>query len=401
MTGVQAPVSNRWVRVLIMVWSLVGIGLLLAAAGWVMGRVSAALVPFLLAILIVFLFRSPVAALEKRGMKRGTAVALCYLVGLVVFGVALGFLVPALVEQVRQFIVAFPGYYDRANAMLLQWQDKFQTLVVPTWVEDALVNLQDTVTKQSAKWSASLAKEVFSVGGSAVSLLGNGLLAMVVGFWLLKDLPVIKKEAVLLAGPKREQEATVLTAKVSRILGGYLRGQLVISSSTAVLTVIGLSIVGVPYSLVIGMLAGLFNVVPWIGPAITATIAGIAAAFVSPLHIVGALVVCVTAQQITDMVIQPRVMSEQVDLHPLLVIFSLLAGAALFGFSGLVLAIPVAAIGKGLFVYYFEKYTDSKLESEGGALFRARAGEDEGAGSEPACEPDAEADETGSSKESK
>ena len=92
----------------------------------------------------------------------------------------------------------------------------------------------------------------------------------------------------------------------------------------------------------------------------------------SPIHILGAVAICLGAQQITEYFVQPRVMSENVDLHPLLVIFSLLAGSALFGLAGLLLGIPVAAIGKGLFVYYFEKYTDSKLTTEGGALFRAR-----------------------------
>lgn len=363
---------DRWLRILIITWSVVGICLLLAGAGWLLGKMSSALVPFLLATVIVFMFKTPVALLERRGMKRGLAVGLCYLIGFVVFGAALGFLVPALVEQVREFVVAFPRYYDRASEMLLDMQTRYQALIVPPWLEEALANLQETITKQSAEWSATLAKEVFSVGGSAVSLLGNFVLALVVGFWVLKDLPVINKEAVLLAGPRRRDEAGIVTQKVSRILGGYLRGQMILSSATAVVVTIGLSIVGVPYSLVIGLLAGVFNVIPWIGPALTAVIAGIAAAFVSPLHIVGALVVCVGAQQVTEIFIQPRVMSEQVDLHPLLVIFSLLAGGTLFGFTGLVLAIPVAAIGKGLFVYYFEKYTDSKLASEDGALFRTK-----------------------------
>ncbi len=361
---------DRWQRALIVTWAIVGICLLLAGAGWLLGRVSSALVPFLLGIVIVFMLRAPVAALERRGMKRGLAVGLCYLIGFAVLAIALGFLVPTLVEQVRQFIVAFPEYYDKASTMLLDLQGRYQALIVPPWVDAALANLQDTIAQQSAQWSSTLAKEVFSAGGSAVSLLGVFVLALVIGFWILKDLPTINKEAVLLAGPQRQEEASIVTQKVSRILGGYLKGQLILSSATAVLVTIGLSIVGVPYSLVIGLLAGVFNVIPWIGPALTALIAVIAAAFVSPLHIVGALVVCLGAQQITEIFVQPRVMSEQVDLHPLLVIFSLLAGGTLFGFPGLVLAIPVAAIAKGLFVYYFEKYTDSKLSSEDGAFFR-------------------------------
>lgn len=364
--------KDRWAHVLTVTWSLVGIGILLAAAGWLLGRVSAALVPFLLAVVIVFMFRAPVAYLQRRGMKRGAAVGVCYLISFAVFGVALGFLVPALVAEIRDFIVAFPDYYERASQMVLDLQNRYQALIVPPWMEDALANLQDTITKQSAEWSQLLAKEIFSVGGSALSMLATSVIALVAGFWILKDLPTINAELLLLAGPDRRDEASVVTGKVSRILGGYLRGQLTLSLVTGSIVAIGLTIIGVPYSLVIGLLAALLNLIPWIGPALTAIIAGIAAAFVSPLHILGAIAICLGAQQITEYFIQPRVMSEQVDLHPLLVIFSLLAGSALFGFAGLVLAIPVAAIGKGLFVYYFEKYTDSKLSTEDGALFREK-----------------------------
>ena len=370
-TTLSAP-RDRWMRLLVAAWALVGLLLLLVAAGWLIGRLMTALVPFLLALVLVFTLRGPVASLERRGMKRGLAVGLCYLVGFGILGLVIGFLVPALTEQVRQFIQAFPGYYERASELLLDMQSRYRSLVVPPWVEDALANMEETITTQSAEWSAVLAREIFSVGGSAVSLLGTSVLALVAGFWILKDLPVINAEMLLLAGPGRREEAAVITAKVSRILGGYLRGQIVLSVATGILVAIGLTIVGVPYSLVIGLLAAVLNVIPWIGPALTALIAGIAAAFVSPLHIVFAAAICIGSQQVTEIFIQPRVMSEQVDLHPIVVIFSLLAGSTLFGFAGLVLAIPVAAIAKGLFVYFFEKYTDSTLATEDGALFRAQ-----------------------------
>ncbi|MDO8880774.1 MAG: AI-2E family transporter [Coriobacteriia bacterium] len=363
---------NTWMRVLVVAWALVGIGLLLAAFGWLLGRISGALVPFGLAVIIVYLFRGPVAALERRGWKRGLAVGVWYLVGLAVLGIALAFVIPPLVNQIREFIVAFPTYYERASTMLLEYQDRYEALVVPPWLGDALLNMQDTLTRQSAEWSALLAKEIFSVGGTAVELLANSVLALVVGFWILKDLPTINRETLLLAGAKRQDEARIVSEKVSRVLGGYLRGQLILSAATAIIVTIGLTVFGVPYSLVIGLLAGLFNVIPWVGPALTAVIAGISAAFVSPWLILAGVGTSVAAQQLTEIFVQPRVMSEQVDLHPLLVIFSLLTGAALFGFVGLLLAIPVAAVAKGLFVYYFEKYTDSKLSSAEGALFRSK-----------------------------
>jgi hypothetical protein len=91
-----------------------------------------------------------------------------------------------------------------------------------------------------------------------------------------------------------------------------------------------------------------------------------------------AIVIVAVAQNLTDTLVTPRVMSEQVDLHPTLVIFSLLVGGSLFGIPGMLFAIPVAATGKGLFVYYYEKRTDRQLGSLNGALFRDQA-----------CDPDA------------
>jgi predicted PurR-regulated permease PerM len=374
------------------------------------GRVSGALVPFVFALVLVFVFRAPVAELERRGMSRGLAVGLCYIIGFVIFGTIVSFLVPVIVQQVRDFIVAFPDYYQRANDIIFGLQERFQALIVPPWVDDALVNLQETVARQSDEWSGALAREVFSVGGSAISLLGQLVLSLVVGFWILKDLPVIRKEAMLLAGPRRRQEAALLMAKISRILSGYLRGQLILSSATAVIVTLGLLLFGVPYSLVIGLLAGILNIIPWIGPAITAVIAGVAASFLGPWYILAGVGTSIAAQQITEIFIQPRVMSEQVDLHPLLVIFSLLAGAALFGFTGMVLAIPVAAVAKGLFVYYFEKYTDSKISSEDGALFKGASDDAtvtvdvdnaEGADTETVVEPDGDVTVTTESDETR
>ena len=370
--------EDSWRRVLITAWALIGVLILVSAAFVALLKVAPALVPFAMAIVIVYLFRGPVAALERRGLKRGLAVGLCYLVaigGLVVAGL---FIVPPLAEQVRQFLMAFPGYYDKAYALWQQLQAQYNAVTMPAWVNEALLGLSDSISKQVMEWSSALASTVFSVGSGAVSFLFNSFLALVAGFWILKDLNAIKHEVVLLAGPRRRDEAGVLSAKVSKVLGGYLRGQLVVSASTAVLVAIGLSIMGVPYALVLGLLAGVLNVIPWFGPIVTEIVVGIAAVFVSPTLALFAVLWILATQQITDIFITPRVMSEQVDLHPLLVIFSLLVGSTLAGFMGLLLAIPVAAIGKGIFVHYFEKWTDSKLTTERGAFFKEK---------KPECEP--------------
>ena len=388
--------KDRWVRLLVITWGLVGLGILVTGGLWLLAQVSAALIPFALALILVYVFRGPVNALEARGWKRGIAVGVCYLLGLGALVLAGWFIVPPVVVQLRDFFGAFPGYYDSAYGALLDLQSQYQTLALPAWAEQAFTSIRDGVTSQFMTWSSLLAKEAFSVGGQALGFLINLFLAFVVGFWILKDMPVMKKEFVLLAGPKGREDASAIADKVSAVLSGYLRGQLIISVATGAVVALGLSIIGVPYALVLGLIAGILNVVPYIGPFLSYIISAIVAAFVSPLTAVWAVAIGVGAQQLTDMFITPRVMSEQVDLHPLLVIFSLLAGSSLFGVVGLIVAIPVAAVAKGLFVYYFEKYSDSQLTSEGGALFRtqSRRPDDGPLDDTPSCPENDEHEET-------
>lgn len=364
----------RWRRVFFTSWSLIGILILVVAAFFALLKVAPALVPFALAIVLVYLFRTPVAKLEERGLKRGLAVAVCYVVAIGALVIAGLFIVPPLVDQIRQFLQEFPGYYDRAYQLWQDLQQQYYAIPMPEWVDAALVNARNGVSAQLMQWSTALAKQVFSVGGGALSLLFNSFLALVVAFWILKDMDAIKREIVLLAGPRRREEASVVSAKVSNVLGGYLRGQAIVSAATAIIVTLVFSLLGVPYALVLGLMTGVLNIIPWFGPLIAEIVAAIVAAFVSPWLALWAVVTIVAAQQLTDLFITPRVMSEQVDLHPLVVIFSLLAGSALAGFVGLLLAIPVAAVGKGLFVYYFEKWTDSKLTTQEGALFRQKPG---------------------------
>jgi len=126
----------------------------------------------------------------------------------------------------------------------------------------------------------------------------------------------------------------------------------------------------VPYALVLGIMTALLNYVPYVGPFVSGLVAGLVGLFHGVWMGILAVVVIVVAQNFTDSIITPRVMSEQVDLHPILVIFSLLVGGTLYGIPGVIFAIPVAATGKGLFVYYYEQRTDRQLTSQDGALFR-------------------------------
>lgn len=373
----EVQVRQRALHIALVSWATIGVLLLAAAVWWVFGLVSGALTPFFIAGLVVLALRAPVDKLESQGVPRALAVAVWYVFGLTVVGVFLAVIVPIVAEQILDLINTFPSYYQPVADFWLVLQGRAAGLALPDWMQTAVDSVGSSLLGQVASWGTSLGNGLVAVGGAAAGFVFNLVLALVIGFWALKDMPTMRDEIMQLIGERRRGEAEMIASTVFRVLAGYIRGQLLVSTVTGVLVVIGLSILQVPYAIALGVITGVLNVIPYVGPFIGGVLAAIVGLFVSPWIGLGAILVVIASQQVTDLFVTPRVMSAQVDLHPVLVIFSLLVGGGLFGFWGLILGIPVAAVIKGLFVYYYEKHTDTSLTSEDGALFRVAKSDDE------------------------
>ncbi len=360
----------RWRTTANAVWAIIGILILVAVAGYVVGQVSGALIPFLIAFVIVFLSQGAVASLERRGLSRAWAVIACFFVGFILFSIVAVFLLPPVGRQIVDFADTVSRYVQEGESLALSLQTRFSDLVVPEWLRATVESVVQSLSEIIVRLGRGMAEGILSAGSGLATSVFNLFLALVVAFWTLKDLPKIREELATLAGEKYEADLENLLGTVVHVVGGYLKGQLIVSFVTGALAGIGLAILGVPYALVLAITVFILNWVPYIGPFFSGLLAGVVGFFVSPLIGLLAIGVVIAAQQVTDLLITPRVMSEQVDLHPILVVFSLLVGGALFGLAGMILAIPVAATVKGLFVYYYERRTDRSLASEDGALFR-------------------------------
>ena len=348
--------GERWTRVAIVSWAVVGLLVLFAALMWLLGRLSAAITPLVLALVIVFFLKGMVNWFTDRGVNRILAVAASYLIGIIVVSVFMTVIIPPLGGQVGEFIDKFPTYYDEAYQL---WQDvaeRYEAVTVPVWIEDAANSAKDEVVSQVGQWSRRTASGVFAAGSQAVGFFVNLVLSVVIAFYVLKDLPRLRESALRIVPDRRRAEARHLYCTVVRAIGGYIRGQLIISLIVGVLTTIGMWIAGVPFPLVIGLITGVFNIVPYLGPVIGGVVAAISGAFVSPTLAIVAAAVVIGVQQVDGWFISPRIMSDQVDLHPVAVIISLLVGGTLLGFTGLLVAIPLAAAGKGVAVYYMEEH---------------------------------------------
>lgn len=361
----------RWRTTAYAAWAIIGVLVLLATAGYAIGRITSAIAPFLLAFLLVFFTYGFVGFLERRGLRRVAAVATTFAGMFVVVSLVVVFLVPLVSMQAVEFASQIPRYVRDAEDLVLELQTRFSAVVVPDWLGATVQQVVSSLSSTAVSAGQNIARGIVSAGSGVATVVFDLFLGVVIAFWTLADLPKIRTELRVLAGEKYEEDLENLLRTVVRVVGGYLKGQTVVSLVTGALAGIGLALIGVPYALTLAILTFFLNFVPYVGPLVSGAVAGLVGLFVGPWIALFAVLIVIAAQQVTDLFLTPRVMSDQVDLHPTLVIFSLLVGAALFGFWGMILAIPVAATGKGLFVYYWERRTNRQLSSEDGALFRA------------------------------
>ncbi|NTU70815.1 MAG: AI-2E family transporter [Coriobacteriia bacterium] len=368
---------RRWRQTSLVAWGSIGVLVLLAIALWGIGKIAGALVPFVIAFIFVFLLNWPVRVLADRGMSRGVAAILCLSSGFVVFGALVVLAGPFVVRQVMSLVDSSPESFHQAEAIVVSLQERYADIAFPQWLGGFITATGTRLSELAVAFGDEVAGAVVATGGGVATAIFDLVLAVVIAFWALKDLPKLRHEMTALVGPKYEDDAEHLISTVTRVVGGYLRGQTLASLSTGLLATVGLAVIGVPYAFVLGLITTVFNYVPYVGPFAAGLIAALVGLIKGPWIALLAIVVIVVAQNVTDTLITPRVMSDQVDLHPTLVIFSLLVGGSLFGIPGMLFAIPVAATGKGLFVYYFEQRTQRQLASEDGALFRGSGCDDE------------------------
>jgi len=376
-------VREPWVRAGIRAWSVLGIALLVAGSIWLLGQAAPVLTPFVLALVTIIVLRRPVAWLDARSVPRWLAVVVCYLASAVVLTLIGLFVVPAVAREVSAFARAFPQYYDSLYRLWVHMENQYATAQWPTWVGEVLLASRETIVSWATQVSGSTAMFVVSVSGRLFGFLVHLFLALALAFFVLRDLPTLSRELLGLAGPGRRAELLRLLSEVVNVLEGFIRGQLIIATIVGTISGIGLAVLGVPYAAVIGLIAGVTNLVPYVGPWVGGAIAAISAAFVGPGLIGWTIAWVFVVQQTESLVLQPRIMSHQVRIHPAIVIAALTVGATFFGVAGMLLAVPVAAVLTVVFVHYYERSSGRSVRSVDGALFPARGtGTDEDASQE-------------------
>jgi predicted PurR-regulated permease PerM len=324
-------------------WALLGIIGVGVVVLWVVWHVRVIFAPLLLAATIVFLLNPVVHRLAARGMHRAAAAAITYLavlVGAALLVLALSPLVGGQIDQLRKEYPDIRQHVeDYVNDRAVESERHDWPIKVPRY--ERLIN-ELNPPNQDLRHEINRLKEF---GSTVLRIVLVLVLAPIIAFYLLIDLPHTTAVIQSLIPPGSRDEVNLVGRKLARTLGSYLRGQLAVALIVGLLCSIGLSIIGLRFAFIVGMIAGLFNIVPLIGPWIGG-IPGVIIALTTGSVVKALLVVAVMAgvQQIDNHFITPQVMQRAVKLHPSAVMLALLAGGTLAGFVGLLLAVPVTAV---------------------------------------------------------
>lgn len=343
-------------------------GLLALAVGWGVWLLAPVLTPFVLAALLGWLGDPLVDRLERAGRARNTAVILVFtaMAAIVLLGLLL--LLPLLQRQIVTLVASLPNYRDWFLGTALPWVEARTGLQLVGWLDPArLIELVRTHWQQAGGAAATVFGYLSRSGFALLGWVANVVLLPVLTFFFLRDWDLFVGRAAALVPRDHASTVARLARESSEVLGGFLRGQLLVMLILGVLYGLGLWAVGLDLGILIGIIAGLLTFVPYLGPATVVVLGGIAALvqFGDWQHLVGVAAVFGIGQVIESYWLTPKLVGDRIGLHPVAVIFAVLAGGTLFGFLGMLLALPVAAIANVLLRYAHERYTQSRLYAGG------------------------------------
>jgi predicted PurR-regulated permease PerM len=343
---------------------------------WLLETLGGLLAPFILAFVLAYILDPIVDRVQQRGIKkRGLAIAVLALPTLVLLTLLLVFGVPALVQQLQAFIEQVPAALQRG----VDWLQNLRTRVlagqIPLLRGEAFaralesfspervaqyINQQQTVIV-SRVWGG-----VLGVGrgvGIALSILGYVVLTPVITIYLLLDFDRLCERAGTLIPKDKRDTWLPFIKEYDFLLARWMRGQVLAAVVVGVLTWLGLWIAGFPYPALVGAVAGVFNLVPYLGLIVSAVPAILIALLSGNIvaSLIKAAIVFAIVQTLDGSVIGPRIVGESVGLHPVWVILALAVGSFFFGFVGLLLAMPAAVFIKLIVREAVKRYRHSDV----------------------------------------
>ena len=352
----RAPSAQRN-RFLLTVGALaVVLGFLFLARG--------ALFPFLIGLVLSYLLLPLVRWIEqlrpvpeeRRDRARLLAVISVYLMALIMVLLIVGFVFPLVFRQVSKFIELLPTMVDQAQETFSTWAAEYQSRVPPevrARIEESIggvaQNLADTA-QEAAVRTILVISQTFSV------LLGLAIIPVWL-FYVLKDQHKVKGWVFQLLPPVAQGDAEAVLGIMDRVLSSYIRAQLFLGLVVGIMVFVGLTLMGVQFALVLGIIAGITELIPILGPILGSIPVILVTLANSPDRVVWVVLMYVAVQQVENNFLVPRIQGSAVQMHPAVIMTLIILASEVAGFWGMLLIIPLTAVARDVFLYLYQRFT--------------------------------------------
>ncbi|MEW5784823.1 MAG: AI-2E family transporter [Bacillota bacterium] len=309
------------------------------------------LTPFLVSLILAYLLAPLVHFMERRHISRVVAIMVLYLLFAIIIFIFCVRGVPLLLDDIQELGERLPEYAENLQDFTQHLQEDYRRFNLPP-------NVREIIDNNISDLEGILADQLKHAYNFLIDLFGRVLLFLLVPiltYYFLKDEILIKNNLRRLFPRGIRQRLVSLSSDIDKALGAFIRGALVVSLLVGVISYFGLLLLDVSFPLVMAMIIGITNMIPYIGPIIGAVPALLVALLDSPLLFFKVLLLIFIVQQVESHLVGPYIIGKSISLHPMLVILVLLLGGKLFGFTGLILAVPativIRIIGRHLLAY--------------------------------------------------
>ena len=343
---------------------IVVLGLLMLARG--------TLFPFILSAALAYLLYPVVRALERLmpwrgrwpGPSRIFSILVVYVAALAVLAGALAIVVPPALRQASDFVDDVPDLLARARTTVEGWNEEY-TSRIPVDVRE---QIEETLEGGSSILITAartvLTRTVSTVANTLTTVIGLAVVPFMV-FYLLKDREEVGGGFYSLMPPEAQRHTANVVAIVNRVVGAYVRAQLTLAIVAGIAVFLGLYLLGIRFAVLLAVIAGVSELIPVIGPLIGAIPGILVTLATSPEDLVWVVLLYVGIQLVQNAFLAPRIQGQAVELHPVLIMVILVIASEVAGLWGVILAVPVAAVSRDVFKYFYEEWSEESAGIEG------------------------------------
>ena len=328
----------------------------IALTGWLLWLLAPVLTPFIAAALLAYISDPLADRLQRLRMPRTIAVVSVFILTFIGLGLLIILILPLIQTQISALLEALPGIVAQIEQVWLPKGTAF--LGIESGEQIGLGAFISRYSDMAGNWGATILLSLTRSGGALAAAVISLFLIPILTFYLLRDWDTILRKFAAIVPSRQRATVMSLARETDEVLGAFLHGQILVMFALGAIYAIGLSLVGLKFAVAIGVVAGLVSFVPYLGFVFGIVLAGLTVGLEPDpwLRLLGVIATFSIGQLIEGSFLTPKLVGDRIGLHPVMVIFSVATGGQLFGFFGILLALPAAAVLSVLVRFAYNRY---------------------------------------------